>query len=135
VLVVDTTVWVDYLRGTATAQTGWLDRVLTSERLGVTDLIVCEVLQGIADGREKRRTKRLLLELEVFPNLDLAIALAAADHYRALRARGITVRKTVDCLIATFCIRYRHELLHNDRDFTPFAEHLGLGLAPASPHP
>jgi hypothetical protein len=79
---VDTTVWVDYLRGTTTPQTDWLDRILDRERLGVTDLILCEVLQGIADEREKRRTKKLLLELEFFPNVGLPIALAAADNSR-----------------------------------------------------
>ena len=134
-LIVDTTVWVDYLRGVDTRQADWLDHVLDRERIGITDLIVCEVLQGIRDTRQRRRTKRLLLQLELFDSVGIEIALAAADNFRALRARGITVRKTIDCLIATFCIRHRHELLHNDRDFTPFAQHLGLRLAPASPQP
>ena len=134
-LIVDTTVWVDYLRGVDTRQADWLDHVLDRERIGITDLIVCEVLQDIRDTRQRPRTKRLLLQLELFDSVGIEIALAAADNFRALRARGITVRKTIDCLIATFCIRHRHELLHNDRDFTPFAQHLGLRLAPASPQP
>jgi hypothetical protein len=134
-VIVDTTVWVDYLRGTPTRQTDWLHAALSRERLGITDLILCEVLQGIPDAKDYRRTRRQLLKLELFANIGRTVALSAADNYRALRARGITVRKTVDCLIATFCIRHKHELLHNDRDFTPFARYLGLRLAPASPRP
>lgn len=129
---VDTTVWIDYLRGTSTRPTDWLDAALSRERLGITDIILCEVLQGIDDARAYQRTKRQLLKLELFPNVGRSIALAAADNYRALRALGITIRKTVDCLIATFCIRRGDELLHNDRDFYPFAHHLGLRVASAS---
>lgn len=94
---------------------------------------MCEVLQGIRDRTEQRRTRKQLLALEVLPGVGPQIALAAAEHYRILRSRGITVRKTIDCLIATFCIRHRHALLHNDRDFAPFARYLGLRLAPSSP--
>jgi predicted nucleic acid-binding protein len=132
-VIVDTTVWVDYLRGVSTSQTEWLDRALSRERLGVTDLILSEVLQGIGDATQYQRTKRQLLKLELFASVGRSIALASARNYRALRARGITVRKTIDCLIATFCIRRGHELLHADRDFAPFARHLGLRLAEASP--
>lgn len=132
-VIVDTTVWVDYLRGSSTPQTDWLDAALARERLGITDLILCEVLQGIRDPIEQRRTRRQLLALELYPCVGRVVALAAAENYRLLRERGITARKTIDCLIATFCIRHRHELLHNDRDFTPFVRHLGLRVAPSSP--
>ncbi|MBI2894645.1 MAG: PIN domain nuclease [Deltaproteobacteria bacterium] len=132
-VIVDTTVWVDYFRGTVTPQADWLDAALARERLGVTDLILCEVLQGVRDRALQRRTRKLLLALELHPGVGLQIALAAAEHHRILRSRGITVRKTIACLIATFCIRHRHELLHNDRDFAPFARYLGLRLAPSCP--
>ena len=134
-VIVDTTVWVDYLRGAMTPQTDWLDAALARERLGITDLILCEVLHGIRDRAEQRRTRKQLLGLELYACVGREVALAAAEHYRILCDRGITVRKTIDCLIATFCIRNRHELLHNDRDFSPFAKHLGLRLAPTSPTP
>jgi predicted nucleic acid-binding protein len=132
-VIVDTTVWVDYLRGDVTPQTAWLDQALSRERLGITDLILCEVLQGIGNATQYQRTKRQLTKLEVFGCVGAGIAIASAGNYRALRARGITVRKTIDCLIATFCIRNGHELLHDDRDYAPFARFLGLRLAGASP--
>ncbi len=132
-VIVDTTVWIDYLRGSSTPQTDWLDAALTRQRLGITDLILCEVLQGVRDRAEMRRTRKQLLSLEVHAGVGPEIALAAAENYRLLRLRGITVRKTIDCLIATFCIRHRHELLHDDRDYAPFARYLGLRLAPSSP--
>lgn len=131
-VIVDTTVWIDYLRGVVKPQTDWLDRALDRERLGITDLILCEVLQGVRDRGEQRRTRRQLLSLEVFSGVGPEIALAAAENYRQLRSRGVTVRKTIDCLIATFCIRHQHELLHDDRDYDAFAQHLGLRLAPTS---
>lgn len=134
-IIVDTTVWVDYLRGENNEQTDWLDAALDRERIGITDLILCEVLQGVRDRSEQRAVRKQLVALEVFSGVGQEIALAAAEHFRDLRTRGITVRKTIDCLIATFCIRHRHELLHNDRDFHPYARHLGLRLAAVSPRP
>ncbi len=125
-VIVDTTVWIDYFRGTQTPQTVWLDSELERQRLGITDLILCEVLQGIQDDRQFSRARHELLKLEVCTMGGTELALAAAQNYRALRARGYTVRRTIDCLIATFCLLHDHVLLHNDRDFEPFERVLGL---------
>lgn len=127
-IVVDTTVWVDYLRGVSTPQTEWLDANLERERIGMTDLILCEVLQGIKDDEVFRAVQRELLKFEVFPSSGIGLAIAAAKNYRRLRAQGLTVRRTIDCLIATFCLEYGHSLLHNDRDFDPFEHVLGLAV-------
>jgi len=128
VTIVDTTVWIDYFRGAATPETDWLDRNLLRQRLGLTDLIFCEVLQGVRDEAAFELVQRELLKLEVFPTSGVSLALAAAKHYRTLRAQGHTVRRTIDCLIATFCLQNGHALLHNDRDFDPFEQALGLAV-------
>jgi predicted nucleic acid-binding protein len=125
-VIVDTTVWIDYLGGTANPHTDWLDRELSQQRLGLTDLILCEVLQGIREDSLFARVRRDLLKFEVFSTGGKELAIASAINYRALRARGCTVRKTIDCLIATFCLTNGHGLLHRDRDFDFFEEHLGL---------
>ena len=127
-IIVDSTVWVDYLRGVSTAHTTWLEVELGRWRLGITDLILCEVLQGVQDDASFAKVSRELLKLEVFATGGVALALAAAAHYRRLRAAGYTVRRTIDCLIATFCLEQGHSLLHNDRDFDPFEEVLGLSV-------
>ncbi len=127
-IIVDTTVWIDYFRGTPTPETDWLDRNLPQHRLGLTDLILCEVLQGVKDETTFERVRRELLKLEVFPTGGTALALEAARHDRTLRAQGRTVRRTIDCLIATFCLQNGHALLHNDRDFDPFEQTLGLAV-------
>ena len=124
--IVDTTVWIDYLRGTANPHTDWLDRELNRQRLGLTDLILCEVLQGIVGDSTFTRVRRDLSRFEVFDTGGEALAVAAARNYRSLRSSGHTVRKTIDCLIATFCLTERHSLLHRDLDFEPFEKHLGL---------
>jgi predicted nucleic acid-binding protein len=126
VVIVDTTVWVDYLRGTATPQTDWLDRELTRQRFGLTDLILCEVLQEIPSDQQAARVLRDLRQFEIFDTGGAELAVASARNYRHLRSRGLTVRKTIDCLIVTFCILDGHALLHNDRDFDPFEEALAL---------
>ena len=125
-VIVDTTVWVDYLRGTQTPQTDWLEAEMERQRLGLTDLNLCEVLQGVRDEREVIQVRRKLLNFEVFATGGIELATAAARNYRTLRSRGFTIRKTIDCLIATFCLTHSHTLLHNDRDFTPFEQILGL---------
>ncbi len=125
-IIVDTTVWVDYLRGTRTPHADWLEVQLTSERLGLTDLILCEVLQGITTDSQFDAVQEQLLELEVFETGTVGLAVEAALNYRRLRATGRTVRKTIDCLIATFCLVEGHTLLHNDRDYDPFENVLGL---------
>jgi predicted nucleic acid-binding protein len=126
VVIVDTTVWVDYLRGTPTPQAEWLDRELSRQRLGLTDLILCEILQGISSDQQAARVLRDLRQFEIFDTGGIGLAVAAARNYRHLRARGLTVRKTIDCLIATFCIVGDHALLHSDREFDPFENTLGL---------
>ena len=125
-IIVDTTVWVDYLRGTRTPHVDWLDNQLTSERLGLTDLILCEVLQGITTDIQFDVVQEQLLELEVFETGSVGLAVEAALNYRRLRAAGRTVRKTIDCLIATYCLLEGHTLLHNDRDYDQFEDVLGL---------
>jgi hypothetical protein len=126
VTIVDTTVWVDYFRGVQNAEADWLDVEVGRRRLGLTDLILCEVLQGLRDDVAAKRVGRELLEFELFETGGTALAIAAAQNFRTLRRRGHTVRKTIDCLIATFCLQNGHSLLHRDRDFDPFEEILGL---------
>ncbi|MGB7198483.1 MAG: PIN domain nuclease [Acidobacteriaceae bacterium] len=124
--IVDTTVWIDYLRGAANPHTDWLDRELNRQRLGLTDLILCEILQGIVGDSTFTRVRRDLSRFEVFDTGGEALAVAAARNYRSLRSSGHTVRKTIDCLIATFCLTERHSLLHRDHDFDAFEKYLGL---------
>ena len=132
-VIVDTTVWIDYLRGSQNPETRWLDRELQGQRLGLTDLILCEVLQGIRDQGNFMRVQRELLKFQVFQTGGTGLAVAAAQNYRSLRENGHTVRKTIDCLIATFCLQAKHELLHRDHDFDPFEKVLGLQVVHASP--
>ena len=127
-IIVDTTVWIDYLRGTQNPEVQWLDSEMSRQRLALTDIILCEVLQGIPDDHSFNRVQRDLLQFEIFATGGTEFALAAAQNFRALRQRGHTVRKTVDCLIATFCIIEGHSLLHKDRDFDPFEQFLGLSV-------
>jgi predicted nucleic acid-binding protein len=128
VVIIDTTVWIDYLRGTQNPETKWLDSEMSDRRLALTDIILCEVLQGIPDDHLFNRVQRDLLEFEIFATGGTEVALAAAQNLRILRQRGYTVRKIVDCLIATFCINEGHSLLHRDRDFDPFERFLGLSV-------
>ena len=125
-ILVDSSVWIDYFNGLATSQTDRLDELLGSDLLLTGDIILAEVLQGFRDDRDFRRAKRALDGLEFRAMLGRDIALKSAANYRALRAQGVTVRKTIDMLIATFCIENGHELLHADRDFAPIERHLGL---------
>jgi predicted nucleic acid-binding protein len=125
-IIVDTTVWIDYLRGTRTLHVEWLEANLLRERLGLTDLILCEVLQGVTIERTFEAVQRELLTFEICPMGGADLAIEAARNYRRLREAGRTVRRTIDSLIATYCLRERHTLLHNDRDYDPFEELLGL---------
>jgi predicted nucleic acid-binding protein len=124
--VVDSTVWIDALNGINNRETLWLIRSLEVDEISLTDLILCEVLQGIGEERLYREAREDLLRFTVHNTGGADLAVAAAENYRRLRRRGITIRRTVDCLIATYCIRGGHALLHHDRDFDPFEEHLGL---------
>lgn len=125
-IIVDTTVWIDYLGGFDIPQAAWLDHQLNTQRFGITDIILCEVLQGIRDAHLFDRTRKELLNFEVFPTGGSDMAIAAAQNFRLLRSKGITVRKTIDCWIATFCLLHGHALLHRDRDYDPFEALLGL---------
>ncbi len=127
-VIVDTTVWIDYLRGTSTPQVTWLEMEMERQRLGLLDLILCEVLQGVRDNEQMEEVRQALSRFVIFATGGAAFALAAARNYLALRRQGRTVRKTIDCLIATFCLIHDHTLLHNDRDFDPFARFLGLSV-------
>ena len=127
-VIVDTTIWIDYLQGISNPETDWLDTELDRQRLGLTDIILCEVLQGVRDEAEAKNVERHLLKLEVMETGGVDLAREAARNYRTLRSRGYTVRKTIGCLIATFCIREQHLLLHRDRDFDPFERLLDLSV-------
>lgn len=130
-ILVDSSVWIDFFRGNATPQAEALDRLLLTDLLAVGDLILVEVLQGFASVHDFRSAQRMLghLDLVVIGGTDVMIE--AARNFRTLRARGITVRKTIDMLIATRCIVDDLVLLHDDRDFDAFAMHLGLRTFPA----
>ena len=104
----------------------WLDTHLSTQRLGLTDLILCEVLQGFSNEKQARAVEGELRKFAIYSNAGLELAIASARNYRFLRSKGRTVRKTVDCLIATLCIADNHELLHNDHDFDLFENYLGL---------
>jgi predicted nucleic acid-binding protein len=128
VVIVDATVWIDYLQGIRNPETDWVHAELDRQRLGLTDLILCEVLQGVRDERTAKDVERQLFKLEVFEMCGVDVAREAARNDRTLRNRGRTVPKTIDCLIATFCIREQHSLLHRDRDFDPFEKFLDLSV-------
>lgn len=127
-VIVDTTIWIDYLNGVQTPETDWLDEQLDQQRLAITDLILCEILQGVRDEAAARRVQRELDKLEVLSTGGKELALRAARNYRLLRAQGRTVRKTIDCLIATFCLLNDHQLLHKDHDYDAFEQLLGLAV-------
>ena len=130
-VIVDTTVWIDYLRGTVNAETLWLESALTRQRLGLVDLILCEVLQGIGDPGAFEEVRTELLNFHIFETGGKDLAIDSAHNYRKLRSQGYTVRSTIDCLIASFCLHAGHELLHRDRDFDPFETALGLRVVHA----
>ena len=122
----DSSAWVDYLRKSATPAAALLDDLLGRETVIVGDLVLFEVLRGFTNDLEYARVRRDMLEFDVRPMVTPDIALKAAVNYRTLRRKGITVRKAIDCLIATWCIDNGIALLHSDRDFDPFEQHLGL---------
>ena len=128
-ILVDSSVWIDYFRGRLTPQTDRLHALLGQEPLAVGDIILTEVLQGFQRPRDFDAALGLLTTLEVIEIAGRDIAVQAARNFRALRERGVTVRKTIDTLIATRCIESGHALLFSDRDFEPFVEHLGLASA------
>jgi predicted nucleic acid-binding protein len=126
VIVVDSSVWIDFLNGRKAAHVKRLRAALGADEIIVGDLMLCEVLQGLADERAARQVEALLRRFAIVPMAGDAIAVAAARNFRYLRRRGITIRKTIDMLIGTWCIENRGSLLHNDGDFHVMARHLGL---------
>ena len=129
-ILVDSSVWIDYFRGSGTWQTDRLDGLLGNQPLAVGDLILTEVLQGFASDKDFNRARKLLTTLTLVELGEQDLAVRAASNHRALRALGVTVRKTIDTLIATRCIESGYMLLHADRDFEPFMLHLGLRCVP-----
>ena len=125
-IVVDSSVWIDYFRGRATPQVETLDALLGVEPVATGDLMLTEVLQGFASDRDFNRARKLLMSLVIVDLAGPSIAVKAAENFRALRRIGISVRKTIEPVIATHCIENRLPLLYSDRDFDPFVEHLGL---------
>ena len=128
-ILVDSSVWIAHLKGRATTETRKLEEAAARAPLLVGDLILLEVLQGARDEGHASRIEQALREYAVVPLLGPDLAVKAAKNYRKLRALGITVRKTADLIIGTFCIEHRHTLLHADRDFDPMQKYLGLRVA------
>jgi predicted nucleic acid-binding protein len=125
-VIIDTTVWIDYFGGVVNHETAWLDQAMGRHRLGLTDIILCEVLEGVRTERAFVEVREELMKFQVFAAGGPDLAIAAAQNYRSLRRRGFTIRKTLDCWIATFCLLSGHQLLHRDRDFDMFERALGL---------
>ena len=128
-IFVDSGVWIDYFNGISRPATDWLHSLLGIEPVATGDLVLVEVLQGFRHNPDYATAKRLFSSVPVFDIGGRAIAIKAADNYRRLRREGITIRKTIDVLIATYCIEHQLPLLHNNRDFEPFHRHLTLPRA------
>jgi predicted nucleic acid-binding protein len=135
VVFVDSSVWIDYFNGRDTRETTFLDTALGTEPIAIGDLVLTEVLQGFRSEADRKSAERLLLNLTVYDILGTSRALKAVDNYRVLRRKGITIGKTIDTLIATFCIETRLPLLFSDSDFGFFVRHLGLRSALALKRP
>ncbi len=125
-ILVDTSVWIDYFNGVENPQTDLLDASISHGSVAIGDLIFLEILQGIRNDKQYRQTKQSLLTLDQHEMFGKEMSTKCADNYRALRKKGITIRKTADVIIATFCIEKQLPLLFLDRDFLPFVDHLGL---------
>ena len=125
-ILVDSSVWIDYFRGTVTRQSDRLDQLLGTVPLAIGDLVMVEVLQGFSGDKEFNQAKKLLMAFDLVDLGGHEIAVQAAKNFRTLRSLGVTVRKTIDTVIATRCIESSYTLLHSDSDFAPFVKHLGL---------
>lgn len=125
-IFVDSSVWISYFNGVKTSETDLLDQLLGTVPIAIGDLILVEVLQGFRQDKDYETAQKLLLSLQIFNLLDREMALKVAQNYRSLRKKGISIRKTADVIIATFCIEKSLPLLHADKDFKPFEAHFGL---------
>jgi len=125
-ILVDSSVWIDYFRGTETPEADRLDSMLGQELIATGDLILAEVLQGFVSDRDFNQARRLMTSLVAVDLVGQSIAMQSARNFRKLRSHGVTVRKTIDTLIATYCIENQIPLLYADRDFDPFVTYLGL---------
>lgn len=128
-ILVDSSVWIDYFNGKDSPETDFLDGMLGIGAVATGDLILIEVLQGFRHDKDYKTARRLLDELTIFELLGTKMAVQSADNFRKLRKKGITIRKTADVIIASFCIEHHLPLLFSDKDFKPFVEHLGLSNA------
>ena len=125
-IIVDTSVWIDYFNGKHSKETDSLDTILGNQEILIGDLILTEILQGFQEDRLFREAQSMLESFPVVPMLGMQLAIKSATNYRILRKRGATVRKTIDVMIGTYCIEHHIPLLYADRDFDPMVRHLGL---------
>lgn len=124
--MVDTSVWIDYFNGRENKETNMLDGALADGTVAIGDMILLEILQGFRNDKDYNRAKKTLVTLDQYEMFDHSMVTKCADNYRALRKKGITIRKTTDIIIATFCIDNQFPLLFSDRDFIPFVKYLNL---------
>lgn len=127
-ILVDSSAWIDYFNGIVTPETDYLDRILEDQLILVGDIMLAEVLQGFRKDEDFETARQALSSFQTVEMLNPGLAVQSARNYRSLRQAGITVRKTIDCLIATYCIENGVTLLHSDRDFEPFEALLGLSV-------
>ena len=125
-ILVDSGVWIDYFTGIDNKQTATLDKTLGVQSVAAGDLILTEVLQGFRHDRDYRTAKTLFDNVTIFEMLGRDMAIRSAENFRTLRKKGITIRKTADVIIASFCIKQKLPLLFSDKDFKPFVKYLGL---------
>ena len=125
-IVVDSSVWIDYFNGAISKETDWLDESLGNEPIIMGDIILAEVLQGFQNDKDFKTAKKLLVDIPFMDMIGQELAIKSAINYRSLRQKGITIRKTIDVMIGTFCIHNNFFLLHNDKDFDPLEKHLKL---------
>ena len=131
-ILVDSSVWIGYFNGKINPQTDWLDSALGKEIIIVGDIILAEVLQGFKSDRDFHKARELLLNFQFMGMLGQELAIRSAENYRLLRKKGVTVRKTIDVIIGTFCIHHNISLLHDDQDFDPLTKHLNLNVIKCS---
>ncbi len=132
-IVVDSSVWIDFLNSRDAPHVRRLQAGLGTDEIVIGDLMLCKILQGLDSERAARDVEAMLRRFDIVSMVGDAIAISAARNFRSLRRLGITIRKTIDLMIGTWCIEHRTALLHNDSDFRPMARHLGLIEVPTMP--